>query len=184
MHHCPVTPDTFLLNWQLKSPIKMIQSWLLVVLKSSHNCFIVSCALGLVLPLCGIYVTTTNKLHIGPSSLPHTILDPILPQLISLSAILGDRSIATPAAGSVLFPSFVSATSLHNHLFSLYISLLCALCSSPSPSISAPRDLQYSWRSLMYDHGFQNAISASSFVFDHWFLSCLVLFFIFVPMYM
>ena len=125
----------------------MTQSYLLMVLKSSFICAIVSCALGFVLPLCGIYTTITNRLHVGPSILAHAILDPTHPLLRTLFTNLLDRSMATPAAGSVHFPSFSSAAWLHIHVFPWKSSLHCTPCSSPSPSVSVPNVLLYSCRS-------------------------------------
>ena len=72
----------------------------------SSNCLclsscIVSSAVGLFfLPLCDMYVTTTNRLHTGPESQTHVIVVPTCPLLMTFAVIRFDRSIATPAAGS------------------------------------------------------------------------------------
>ena len=89
----------------------------------SSNCLclsscIVSSAVGLFfLPLCDMYVTTTNRLHTGPESQTHVIVVPTCPLLMTFAVIRFDRSIATPAAGSVFLPSFSFAISLVVHLF-------------------------------------------------------------------
>ena len=121
IHHCPVQFSTFLYSSQFRSPMITIQSRLSTVFNRSRSCVMVSFAYGtLFLPRCGMYDTTIKRLHTGPSSRAYTILDPTHPTSSSRSAILGDRSIATPAAGSGSSPSLVFFDlSLYIHLFSL-----------------------------------------------------------------
>ena len=52
---------------------------------------------------------------------------------VSLCVLNLTSNVFTPVAGSVFFPSFSSTTSLHVQHFSLHLSSLCVLCSSPIP---------------------------------------------------
>ena len=76
----PVQPGMLRCSWQFRSPPRMIQSCFDTV----FNNFCISCRVSstvgfAVLPLCGIYDTTTKIFQIGPSNRTHTNLVPTCP---------------------------------------------------------------------------------------------------------
>ena len=100
------------------------------------NCVIVSCVISFCcLPLRGMYTTMKNMLQTLSFILTHVILVPTCSSLMTLSVMLADSMMTTPATGSVFLPcSFVSAAALHTQRRPW--NFVCALWSSVRPRMS------------------------------------------------
>ena len=152
----PVTPSILLSNCSLKSPSRHIQSRGGISDSSFCSLARVSFWEGAILPLCGKYTATTNRLHVGPSNLTQHVRSPRDPNEWTFFCIRGDRRIPTPAArsfgyrGLPLFGPFLCriCSLTINSLLLVWYLLWCRQ-SSVSAVISLPRDFTYSNRSLV-----------------------------------